>query len=277
MAFNVTYSFNNGAVTGTATSITALRTAIYNYAHSGNVSSSSGGDYSHLTQCTLSGIADGKLKTGNQQGTTTGTNFGLFSFCRNLISLNLSSLNTSSVTDMGRMFEGCESLTSLDLSNLNTSNVINMEYMFDNCSSLTSLDLSNFNTNNVIAMNTMFGYCSSLTTLDLYNFNTSNVISMSNMFEGCSTLTSIKVKKSLWDTSKVTSSSSMFSGCTHLPNYNSSSVDISKAIDKSLGGYLDVESNVLVDLFTEYDNFPSKIFLSNNYIKVTRKVGKYGI
>ena len=36
------------------------------------------------------------------------------------------------------MFRGCSSLTSLDLSSFNTSNVTDMQYMFYSCSSLTT-------------------------------------------------------------------------------------------------------------------------------------------
>lgn len=203
MAFNVTYSFNNGAVTGTATSITALRTAIYNYAHSGNVSSSTGSDYSHLTQCTLSGTAEGEL-TSNEAGTSTGTNYGIFY----------------------------------------------------NCTALTSVDLSNLNTSNVTSMAVMFGTCSSLTSLDLSNFDTRNVTSMQSMFNTCSSLTSIKTNKLSWNTSKVTSSSNMFNGCTHLPNYNSSYVDKTKAIDQSQGGYLTmIVKPILKGIYNYYEHY----------------------
>ena len=37
------------------------------------------------------------------------------------------------------MFKDCESLISLDLSNLNVSKVTNMSYMFANCYSLVTL------------------------------------------------------------------------------------------------------------------------------------------
>lgn len=88
MAFNVTYSFNNGATTGTATDILQLRSAIYNYG------------LTNLTQCTLSGTAEGELTTGDTQGTSTGTSYGLFENCSSLTSLDLSSFDTSNVTSM---------------------------------------------------------------------------------------------------------------------------------------------------------------------------------
>ena len=139
--------------------------------------------------------------------------FGMFAQCSSLTSLDLSSFNTSQVTDMRGLFEGCKKLTSLNVSSFNTSNVKYMDGMFKDCSSLTSLDLTNFNTSNVVSMGTvhrffynwgsagqygnyryeanggMFENCTGLTSLDLSNFNTSNVTRMYNMFNNCTHLT----------------------------------------------------------------------------------------
>ena len=73
----------------------------------------------------------------------------MFSFCKNIKELDLSSFNTCSVTIMDNLFRECHKLQSIDLSNFNTSNVKSMIYMFYNCNSLTSLDLSNFDTKKV--------------------------------------------------------------------------------------------------------------------------------
>ena len=53
---------------------------------------------------------------------------------------------------MSNMFSNCSSLTGIDLSSFNTSNVTNMLQMFFACTSLESLDLSNFDTSNVTNM-----------------------------------------------------------------------------------------------------------------------------
>ena len=138
---------------------------------------------------------------------------GMFAGCSSLTSLDLSSFNTSQVTDMRGLFDGCKKLTSLDVSSFNTSNVKHMDAMFRGCSSLTSLDLSSFNTSNVVSMGYrvrvfdnsgswgqlqhsgldldggMFMNCTSLTSLDLSSFNTSNVTCMCKMFCNCTHLT----------------------------------------------------------------------------------------
>ena len=139
--------------------------------------------------------------------------FGMFAQCSSLTSLDLSSFNTSKVTDMRGLFEGCKNLTSLNVSSFNTSNVKYMDAMFRGCSSLTSLDLSNFNTSHVVSMGDvhrffynsgsagqygdyryqtnggMFENCTSLSSLDLSNFYTPNVARMYNMFCNCTHLT----------------------------------------------------------------------------------------
>ena len=150
----------------------------------------------------------------------------------NLISINFNNnFNTSSVTNMKRMFSDYNSLTSLDLSNFNTSNVTNMEGMFDLCSSLTYLDLSNFNTSSVINMQCMFSSCKSLTTLDLSSFNTSKVTDMSTMFYNCKSLTNLDL--SSFNTSSVTTISWMFSWCMSLASLDLSSFDTSNVTDMS--------------------------------------------
>ena len=138
----------------------------------------------------------------------------MFYGCSSLTSLDLSSFNTSSVTNMDSMFSGCSSLTSLDLSSFNTSSVTDMQSMFSQCSLLTSLDVSGFNTSKVTNMSDMFRDCSSLTSLDLSGFNTSNVTDMYMMFCNCSSLTNLDL--SSFNTSKVTNMSYMFSSCSKL-------------------------------------------------------------
>ena len=95
-------------------------------------------------------------------------------------------LNTSEVTNMSHMFSNCKVLTSLDLSSFNTAKVTSMGHMFHGCEALTSLDLSSFNTAEVTYMKDMFSGCKALTSLDLSSFNTAKAIDISFMFYDCS-------------------------------------------------------------------------------------------
>lgn len=137
--------------------------------------------------------------------------------------VNIGSLNTSRVTDMGSMFDGCKALASLDLSCFVTDKVITMDQMFADCSSLTSLDLSSFNTSRVIWMQGMFGGCSRLTELIINHLNTENVIYMQNMFRGCTNLQTIDV--SSFVTSKVENMEAMFFNCRNLAQLDLSFFD----------------------------------------------------
>ena len=98
----------------------------------------------------------------------------------------LENLNTSTVTDMTRMFSGCSGLKELNVSNFNTSAVKDMSGMFYRCSSLTELNVSNFNTSAVKDMNWMFSGCSSLKTI--LNPNTWRCEKSQDMFKGCTQL-----------------------------------------------------------------------------------------
>lgn len=156
---------------------------------------------------------------------------GLFENCPEdvkSIDFSYSKINTSNVTNMGRMFVGCSNLETIKFgSNWNTSNVIYMHAMFSGCSSLTELDLSNWNTSNVTDMRAMFGGCSSLTELDLSNWNTSNVKECYNMFNGCSSLTELDL--SSWDTSNVKECYNVFEGCIQLQKVDLSNWNLSNA------------------------------------------------
>ena len=152
----------------------------------------------------------------------------MFQNCTSLTSLDVSSFNTSRVTNMSGMFASCSSLTSLDVTSFNTSMVTDMSGMFYGCSKLTSLDLSHFDTSNVTAMFNMFQYCSSLTSLDVSGWDTSMVTSMGGMFYNCLSLTSLDV--SGWDTSRVTGMDNMFYNCSSLTRLDVSNWNTPKLV-----------------------------------------------
>ena len=170
------------------------------------------------------------LKIGtSDQKVTLGTNslygaFGSWSY-RSLVTLDLSGLDTTKVTNMSSMFTGCSALQNLDLSGFDTSNVTNMQRMFMNCYSLESLDLSSFDTSSVTDMSNMFTECRALQNLDLSGFDTSNVTDMHCMFMNCYSLESLDL--SSFDTSSVTDMSNMFTECRALQNLDLSGFDTS--------------------------------------------------
>ena len=151
---------------------------------------------------------------------------GMFEYCNNLTTLDVSNFNTSNVTDMSGIFRACNSLTTLDVSNFNTSKVTYMFRMFNGCNNLTTLDVSKWDTSKVTNMDGMFWVCNSLTTLDVSNWNTSNVTDMGNMFSYCNNLTTLDVSN--WDTSNVINMYSMFNDCNKLTTLDVSNFNTSK-------------------------------------------------
>ena len=180
-------------------------------------------------------------------------------------SIDLSSFDTSRVTDMRSMFEGSK-VMSLDLSNFDTSNVTDMNKMFQDCENLTSLDLSNFNTSKVTNMGFMFFNDNKIENLNLSNFNTSNVTNMTYMFDGLHLITKLDLRN--FNTSKVTSMSFMFYDCPKLADLNVSSFDTSKVTN--MGYMFGVTAIVNLDLSnfnTEKVTNMSFMFIANTKLK----------
>ena len=155
----------------------------------------------------------------------------------NITSLNLSTWDTSNVTDMSNMFYNCGNLISLEgIKNWDTSKVTGMSYMFYNCGKLTSLDLSGWDTSKVTNMGGMFQSCKNLTNLEgLENWDTSKVTNMNSMFYDCGKLTSLDLSE--WDTSKVTNMGNMFYNCNNLTSLDLSSFDTSHVTDMNVMFY----------------------------------------
>ena len=88
----------------------------------------------------------------------------MFNTCKKLETIVFSNkFLTSNVKTIDWMFHGCESLTSLDLSSFDTSNVTDMKYMFSSDYSLTTIFVGDgFDTSNVTRSRGMFGTCLSL-------------------------------------------------------------------------------------------------------------------
>ena len=117
----------------------------------------------------------------------------MFSGCKNIINIDLSSFNSKDITNMSFMFYDCVNLEKIDLSSFDTKNVTNMESMFDNCNNIESIDLSSFDTKNVINMMYMFVSCKKLEYIDLSSFNTTNTENMDLMFYECLNLKKVKI------------------------------------------------------------------------------------
>ncbi len=133
-------------------------------------------------------------------------------------SLDLSSWDTSSITDMSSLFEGCAGLTSPDMDGWDCSEVSDMDSMFRDCSSLRSLSLQGWDVSSCLSFHAMFSGCSSMTsTGSLASWETGSCADFSSMFEACTKLRNIGSLQ-LWDASSATDMSHMFHGCSKLNN-----------------------------------------------------------
>ena len=177
----------------------------------------------------------------------------LFRGCQNIISIDLSSFDTSECTNMKYMFGKCFLLKEINLSNLNTSNVIDMSYMFNGCKKLENIEFPNsFNIQKVEDMSFMFHQCFSLSSIkfpssfsknnlknicylfakcykltkaDFSNLMTENVKDMSFMFDDCVNLETLLIDPDKFITKKVTSMCNMFENCNKLKSVDLTSFD----------------------------------------------------
>ena len=156
----------------------------------------------------------------------------MFSKCEALTYLDLSNLNSDSITDMSSMFSGCKFLKTIIFYEFNTHNVTDMSYLFSGCKSLENIDLSDFCSDKVTNMNNMFFGCEILRNIDLSNIkNTTKLMDISSMFSGCESLTNINISK--LNTENVTDMSYMFFGCKSLSNINLNHLNTKNVTDMS--------------------------------------------
>lgn len=159
-----------------------------------------------------------------------GTGFW-FAELRNMKTADVSKLDMSKCKTIGCMFTNCTSLTSLDLSTWNTRSLTDMNQAFQNCTSLTKLNVSGWDVSKVTNMTLAFAEDRALSSLDLSSWDVSNLADASDMFYNCSSLTTIG-DLSGWDVSNLASSQWMFFNCSRL-SVNCSSWDVSKVTNHS--------------------------------------------
>lgn len=123
----------------------------------------------------------------------------LFALDSNLENIDVSTLDTSKVTDMSFMFSMMgstnNSLTTLNVSTWNLENVENITSIFQGDAALKSLDVSNWNTPNLKSSVSAFQDDSQLKELDVSNWDVKNDNSFNAMFKGDSSLISLDLSK----------------------------------------------------------------------------------
>ena len=201
-----------------------------------------------------------KLTIGGKGGIIANESMiGYFAVFNKMTSIDLSSLDTSEVTNMNSMFAGCSSLISLDLSNFDTSQVTNMSVMFcaepGSLMNIEEINVSSFDTSKVTDMSYMFTACSRLTSLDVSNFDTSQVTDMSSMFGWCSSLTSLDLSN--FNAPQLTDITDMFAGLTNLETLNISNFNVPQLTD-------------ITDMFNKLTNLVTLNISNFNAPKITK-------
>lgn len=103
-----------------------------------------------------------------------------------LVSIDVSTWDTSKVTDFTQAFSLNHNLESIDVSNFNTGNCVNFFAMFDEGYKITTLDVSKWDMSSAKKIDWMFCRCKSITSIDLSTWDTSKVTSARHLFDACS-------------------------------------------------------------------------------------------
>ena len=125
------------------------------------------------------------LKTVNLSGldTSTITNMSnLFAYSTSIETMNLKGWNTSKVQNMSGMFKGVKQLKSLEITHFKTDNVTDFNQMFFGMEALEFLDVSTFKTTKATSLYQMFGNMFNLKAVDLSSFKTSPSANLGWMF-----------------------------------------------------------------------------------------------
>jgi surface protein len=121
---------------------------------------------------------------------------------------------------MNGAFYGCRSLTLLDISSFNTSKVTDFQSMFSECSSLTEI-VGVIDMISAVKFNSMFYRCTALETVTLKNIKVD--VTLSENYASNSTYgllltvdTLINTLKELWDYSSTTTTKTLTMGTTNI-------------------------------------------------------------
>jgi surface protein len=153
----------------------------------------------------------------------------MFGKCHYLQEIKLDNLNTENVTDMSYMFNVCSELEKIVFpKSFNTKKVTNIEFMFHNCYELNDISFGDFNTENVQYMRGLFGNCFKLKIIDISKFNTNKVTDMSYMFNKCNHLEELMINPKTFISKETKNMARMFEECNSLRNINLSSLNSEK-------------------------------------------------
>lgn len=153
--------------------------------------------------------------------------FADFTNCKILDGLHY--LETSNVTDMSMLFAN-SAMTDVDMSTWDTSRVTNFSKMFYDTYNLSNINISNLDLSNVVDASYMFAHAYGADNIYLENVDTSHILTMVGMFEDTASIANsgYSLIHGTIDTSSCTDMSYMFS-TSRIENIS----DIVKSFDTS--------------------------------------------
>lgn len=209
---------------------------------------------------------------------------------------NTENFKTDNATTFYNMFAKCVSLEYIDLSTWNTSKVTNLANMFNmemygRVSVLTGVDFYGWDTSNVTTMENMFKNCEVLEVLDLSSFNTAKVTTMRFMFYRCKKLDVVYIGHG-WTTDAIANlNDGVFNCCYAMldvtEDYYNNTIgyqpqeSVEKAKYKEDGGYMEhghsVTYKIIGDVVPEgVEKFSSETYAKGSVITVKEPYGKIG-
>ena len=141
---------------------------------------------------------------------------GMFFYCQNLTSIDLSNFSFKKAKDISGLFLYCSNLENIILpKNEIATNIEDISFMFTACNKLRTIDLSGISLTNVKDISYIFTYCTSLESIIFANDESINKIEkMSYAFSNCYKLKSIDLSK--FNLNLVTNLDSLFYSCSSL-------------------------------------------------------------
>jgi surface protein len=149
-----------------------------------------------------------------------------------LVALDASRWDTSSVTSFNTFAANCPSLSVLDVSNWDTSSVNSFRAFVTNCTNLAVLDVSNWDTAGVNDFISFAQGCTNLAVLDVSNWDTAGVNDFISFAQGCTNLAVLDVSN--WDTAGVNSFRAFVQSCSGLTALDVSNWDTAGVNDFDL-------------------------------------------
>lgn len=142
--------------------------------------------------------------------------------------VDLTMISPKNETSLSYLFKGNTNLININVSNWNTSSITSLSFAFASMTNLERVDFAEWDVSNVTIFFAMFDGSTNVNTFDVSKWDTSSATNMAWMFNGNH---SQYLDVSHFDTSKVTNMYAMFSGVRLLTRLDISNFDTSNVLD----------------------------------------------